>query len=460
MVDRTPTGRSLWLKHVTKRSLNEAWEHIKDGGSAGRDGETPELFAQHLAESIRRLNKNLRHDSHHFVPYNQLLKSKGAGKNPRIISIPSVVDRVALRAMASFLRAASPDQVSTRLPQDLVAEVIAELETGRWTSFVKLDIKNFYPSISHDFLAAVLKKTLRNDRVVDVFMEAVRTPTVPRGAPRPKEREARGVPQGLAISNGLAELTLEHLDRFLASSKDFHALRFVDDIIVLTHAQHSEPIEAEIRNLAKYAGLEVHDDSSGTAKSSRGLVLDGFDFLGYQFDWPRVTVRSGSVAKIEARLARSFTAYKYALKRSPDSEVWAERCKLRLEWHLNLVITGFTLEKRRIGWLAYFSQIRNQQLLQHLDAITQAKSIRFGVRDLHLKSFVRTYRIVSSKRVDKSGYVPNFDVISDAEMRHVLTGIFSVSNVERLTEEEVRARFLRKIKKLSRELEADVPNYR
>ncbi|HAQ9640163.1 TPA: hypothetical protein IYE67_003095, partial [Enterococcus faecium] len=149
---RLLTGRSLWLKHVTKKSLNDAWEHIKDGGSAGRDGETPELFAQHVPESIRRLNKNLRHDSHRFVPYNQLLKSKGAGKSPRVISIPSVVDRVALRAMATFLRAVAPDQVSTRLPQDLVAEIIGELETGRWTSFVKLDIKNFYPSISHGFL--------------------------------------------------------------------------------------------------------------------------------------------------------------------------------------------------------------------------------------------------------------------------------------------------------------------
>ncbi|MCJ1702119.1 RNA-directed DNA polymerase [Rathayibacter festucae] len=444
---------------VTKKELHDSWQHVKDGGSAGRDGETPELFASHLDASIKKINRNLRANTYRFMPYAELLKSKGSGRAPRVISVPSVTDRVALRAMAAFLRGVHAEQTSTRLPQDLVAALIRQLEARRWRYYIKLDIKNFYPTISHEFLEAVLQKTVRDKDIVGTYMSAIRTPTVARGAPRPRLNETRGVPQGLAISNGLAELSLEHLDRFLRSSDKFFALRFVDDILVLTHEDQADGIARRIRELAQLAKLEVHDDTSGEAKSSKGFIDDGFEFLGYKFEWPRVTVRRGSVEKIESRLTRSFTAYKYALKRNPGSEAWVGKCQTRLVWHLNLVITGFTLDQRRVGWLAYFSQIRNQQLLHHLDDIVSAKAKRFAVSDLGFKSFVQTYRIVSSRKEDSTKYVPDFDKYTGEEMRAVLVGVFNY-DIAAWPPEKVLEVFYRRIRKLSKELETDVPSYR
>jgi RNA-directed DNA polymerase len=445
---------------MTKSKLREAWEHVKDGGGAGRDGVTPEIFASQLDIAIRQMNRRLRANNYSFMPYTELLKSKGAGKLPRVISVPAVGDRIALRAMATFLRTVHKNQISTRLPQDLVAELIRELSSQRWDYFLKLDIQQFYPSISHDFLRAALSRTISDERIVATFIAAVETPTVPRGSSKPTHKESKGVPQGLPISNGLAELTLEHLDRYLRDEKHFFALRFVDDIIVLTHKDDAAEVARTIRSLAAFADLKVHDESSGKGKSARGPLSDGFDFLGYVFEWPRVTVRAGSVAKLESRLARSFTAYKYAIRRDPDSESWVNICKLRLQWHLDLTITGFTLDQRRIGWLAYFSQIRNHSLLHKLDSLVASRALRFGVSDVKFKSFVRTYRIVSSRRTDPSGYVPNFDDYSEDEMRYALGTIFNVSGVTALPSDEVKARFYRRIRKLSRELEADIPSYR
>ncbi|MDO4045066.1 reverse transcriptase domain-containing protein [Clavibacter michiganensis] len=457
MGDGSVTKRRLWHRHVTNKALEDSWKRIQDSGGAGRDGETPKHFARHIDESIKRLNRELRHDSHTFIAYLQLLKSKGAGKNPRIISIPSTIDRVALRAMAVYLRAVHPEQASTKLPQTLVSEVITSLESNSWSYFVKLDIQNFYPSIDHAFLRAELTRHIKDKRVVDTYMKAVKTPTTSRGAARPTHVVDRGVPQGLAISNALAELTMELVDRYLRSSPDFIAFRFVDDILILTHESTAGQITAEVRRIAGLAGLTVHDEESGKGKHAKGPLSDGFDFLGYQFEWPRITVRQGSVVKIESRITRAFTAYKYALERNPESEEYLRRAKERLKWHLNLVITGFTLDGQRIGWLAYFSQIRNQQLLKHLDGIVIRKARRFGVADLEFKTFVRSYRAVASRRV--STYIPNFDTISQEEMVCVMTDVFGMTDVARLSEEVLRARFIRKIKRISKDLEADVPSY-
>ncbi|OUE18233.1 Reverse transcriptase (RNA-dependent DNA polymerase) [Clavibacter michiganensis] len=449
--------RRLWNSHITKKALGESWARIAESGGAGRDGKTPKQFGLHAEASIRRLNKTLRGDSHEFIAYLQLLKSKGAGKAPRIISIPSTVDRIALRAMSTYLRAVHPSQVSTKLPQTLVSEVITALESDSWTYFVKLDIRDFYPSIDHEYLRAALALHVKDKGVVNTYMKAVRTPTVPRGATRPTHKVTKGVPQGLAVSNGLAELTMEVVDRYLASSPDFTAFRFVDDILILTHEPFENRITAEVRKLAGLAGLKVHDEASGKGKHAKGPVRDGFDFLGYQFEWPRITVRQGSVTKIESRITRAFTAYKYALDRNPESEEYAKRAKARLKWHLDLVITGFTLDKKRIGWLAYFSQIRNQHLLKHLDSLVERKSLRFKVSELEFKTFVRSYRAVASRKPNT--YIPDFDSVTHEEMVRVMTEVFGMNDVDRLAPDEVRARFVRKIKRISKDLEADVPGY-
>lgn len=459
MTRRKLSRLEMWFQHVRIVDIEKAWEKIKTGGGAGRDGLTPNLFQRELSSESKLINRRLRRLDYKFLPYVEFLKSKGADKAPRIISIPAVRDRIALRLMAQYLRSLRPEKVSTKLPQDVVAEVIRELGTSSKTHFSKLDVQAFYPSIDHSFLRAVLMRLMHKAEVVDVFMNAVKTPTVPRGSKKPTRLEMKGVPQGLAISNGLAELVMEHVDRQLQLLPDTSAFRFVDDILVLASGDASAAVLTSVRDSAQLAGLEIHDASAGDGKYAHGPLQLGFEFLGYRFDWPRVTVRAGSVHKLESRVARSFTAYRYALARNPGDEGWRIICRRRLQWHLDLIVSGFVFEGRRIGWLAYFSQIRDQNLLQHLDRIVTSKAVRFDIEG-EFKSFVRTYRIVSSRREDDSGYVPNFDEFSIDEMRTVLSEIFGLNNVSRLSEEEVRTRFVRRIKKLSRELESDVPSYR
>src|SRR5699024_5249367 len=160
-----------------------------------------------------------------------------------------------------------------------------------------------------------LKKLLRRDDLVGQYMAAVTTPTLSGSDRHEKQMSALGVPQGLAVSNGLAELAVAHVDHAMARHEGIAYFRYVDDILILMDRDRSSELWPELVALFGLAGLKVHalkrDDAS---KSAVGAFSDGFEFLGYRFEWPRVSVRRGSVNRVEASIARAFTRYRYAVE--------------------------------------------------------------------------------------------------------------------------------------------------
>lgn len=455
-----------WRSLVTVPKLGDYFETATKGSStAGRDGITPEAFARDLPHNLRKLNSALRNGAHQFAAYKLILKSKGAGKAPREIALPAVRDRVALRAMAVTLNIIEP-RCSIELAPSKIASVIEAAETGIYTHFLKLDVEDFYPTISHDWLRAALKQLLRREDLVGQYMAAVTTPTLSGSDRHEKQTSSLGVPQGLAVSNGLAELAVAHVDHAMGRHDGIAYFRYVDDILILMDRDRSSELWPELVTLFGLAGLKVHklkrDDAS---KSAVGRFSDGFEFLGYRFEWPRVTVRRGSVSRVEASIARAFTRYRYAVEGPPRRSGWSEVCSRKLEWHLNLVVTGCRFEDRRSGWLAYYSQIRHHQLLEHLDRLVMQQIQRQERRGNEVgfvpKSFVDSYRFAASRKRDVTGFVPNFDAMDTSELRRLLVDVFLMRQrqVFRMTDEEVTARFRRKMRGVTSELDRDTSTY-
>lgn len=454
-----------WRSLVTLPKLEEHFTAATAGSTtAGRDGMTPAAFAKDFRANLKVVNANLRAGSHSFAAYKLILKSKGAGRFPREISLPSVRDRVALRAMAVALNTIEP-RCSIELAPSKVASVIKALETGEYTHYLKLDLVDFYPTISHEWLRAVLKRLLRRDELVEQYMSAVTTPTLPAGERHEKQISARGIPQGLAVSNGLAELAVAHVDHAMSEREGLAYFRFVDDILILMNADRSSELWPKLEAQFKLAGLTVHALKGDVSKSATGLISGGFEFLGYRFEWPRITVRTNSINRIEASLARAFTRYRYAVEGVPRRTSWPEVCSRKLEWHLNLIITGCRFEDRRSGWLAYYSQIRHHQLLQHLDGLVNQQIERQIKRGNGIgfepKSFVDSYRFTASRRHDVTGFVPDFDTMEVPEMKQLLVDIFLLKprDVFRMTDAEAIDRFRRKIRGVTSELDRDMSSY-
>lgn len=415
---------------------------------------TPTLFRRNLQAQLRFVNARLRRLDYSFTAYLQLLQSKGAGRSPREISLPAVRDRIALRVMAAYLRTVAPD-TSVELPQSVVARVIGAMTEHSPAFFLRMDVQAFYPSIDHRWLQSRLAQRMPRADMVAQYMRAVTTPSLTTSQRYRGQVVARGVPQGLSISNALAELSVQHVDAAARSIAGVHYFRFVDDILMLgEEAALREAEELVIVELER-AGLAAHTLGSGD-KYALGSVESGFDFLGYQFEWPRVTVRRGSVQRLEASLVKAFTHYKYARDQA-TTQSQLNRARERLQWRVNLLVSGCVYEQTRRGWLVYFSQIRHQQLLAHLDYLVESLKRRHRVDELELKSFRRSYRYAVSPNQDKHGFVPNFDAYTVDEMRALLKLQFlDAAQVAKFDDATVTRVFSRRIRATVSQLERDI----
>jgi hypothetical protein len=119
----------------------------------------------------------------------------------------------------------------------------------------------------------------------------------------------------LSISGLLADFYLSHIDQKYTSSPSYRYYRFVDDILILCNSNESQAIRDEIVRDMQAIGLELHEFGNNEQKSTYGKIVNGFQFLGYEFIGDRITVRESFVNKIYDGINRVFLQhYKYSRK--------------------------------------------------------------------------------------------------------------------------------------------------
>jgi len=450
MAYRAPSR--LFDSATSPRNLTDIYiDHVRKGAARGRDGVVPEVLHREIDRLSHRLSADARAGTHEFTQYRELLLSKGAGRTPRVVSIPTARDRILLKALAAFLGTVYPASRGV-IPQQRIDEVHEALLSTEFDAFVRLDVRDFYPSVRHDSIRSALAVRIKKQAILDLILRAVETPTVPDGAPR-RPVSTIGIPQGLALSNLLAEAVVASIDHEMTRDHRCVYFRFVDDVLMLCQRSDANEIAETVRDLFADIGLDVHGLSGGGEKAKIGLIIGGFDYLGYCFKGDLVSIRRPSVLKIESALARSFTHY----KRSRLERVSHALSQRRCEWYVNLTITGFIHQKTARGWLPYFRQMNDLTLLKQLDATVQRFMRRFGLpADWKPKTFMRSYWAWRHPNGRHLGYIPNFDTASVQDKRLVLQDFISVERVSAMNNLEVSRRFDYEITKIAKDLERDI----
>src|SRR5688572_5848458 len=84
-----------------------------------------------------------------FSPYLESLKIKGRDRNPRMVSIPTIRDRIVLNQLKTYLALAFPEFVPKNIASGLIREVTAKVRLlDPQISFAcGCDVKDFYGSI-------------------------------------------------------------------------------------------------------------------------------------------------------------------------------------------------------------------------------------------------------------------------------------------------------------------------
>jgi len=434
-------------EHFSEENLTRIFQEIiVYSGGTGIDNINQYTFRNQQDEQIKILSRKMRAGSYDFTKYKLSLISKGRGKSPREISIPTVRDRISLRAMCDFLQKRFSQSVTFELPQSVIKKIKAGLETGAYDGYVKLDVSNFYPSVDHSLLEKQLNKRLRmHPDIKSVIFSAIKAPTVISSKKDDKPSEI-GVPQGLAISNILAAIYLQDLDKFLRDLPNTLSFRYVDDILILCSYEDADKLAELI--IAKYAdnNLEIHCPIEMPHKSKIAEIADGFDYLGYQFNTCKVSVKDGNIERLKESLVGLFTSFKYSDKQSKEF----------LTWRINLRITGCIFEDKCKGWLFFYSEINDEQTLHKLDHYVSRLCKRFNV-DIKPKKFVKAfYEISHRKRQTK--YVPNFDVFTMEDKGKVLAKYFGY-NLKGMRQDQIDFAFHKKVNRQIKDIESDIKDF-
>lgn len=373
---------------------------IKYKGGGGRDKLDPMKYWELYSSNLIGVSSKCLNASYEFTPYREKLLLKGREKYPRVISIPTVQDRIVLCALNKYLQKKLILYVYQRKPNDYIIDLIRFLKDHEEENifFFKGDIQGFYDNIDHDVLVNQLKGKGVDSRAIRLLERAIKTPTLADGESKRNDNK-KGVPQGLAISNVLASFYMTTFDEEMEKKNSYY-LRYVDDFIVLNDNRRAWNKEITSIITDNRLGLSLSEDKIKDGDFNE----DSFDFLGYVFEKGVVTVRKQSVNRYIERVARLCTKFKNDLR---SKECWPrhiqsqESLVLYYLEKINLLISGFKLKNYQYGWLAYYKGMTDISLLFRLDKIVRKKllkNILGQFENFELHSFVKTYYDIRERK--------------------------------------------------------------
>lgn len=191
-------------------------------------------------------------------------------------------------------------------------------------------------------------------------------------------------------------------------------------------------IETELKKLR----LKTND------KTDIGSLENGFEYLGYLLNSSKITVRESSLLKFEQSLEQSLNEIR---TQSPEY----------ITWKINLKITGFIYSKSKYGWLFFYSQITDLQMLFRLDHLVEKLLKRKNLETkIHCKKFVRTYHEIN-KALHTTNYIPNFDKYTTDDKRRILSQTLQ-QDFSQANESRVEESFSNLISKEIRSIEKDI----
>ncbi|WP_455757641.1 reverse transcriptase domain-containing protein [Sulfurimonas sp.] len=441
----------IFNRNFKKKYIKKIYEEsIKNKPSVGIDGINIDVFDKKLDDEVEIINRKILDKTYNFSFYKERLISKGRNKFPRVISIPTIRDKIVLKSIFNTLYEIYQDNLSNELIHTKIDKIKYSVENGKFDSFIKIDIENFYPTINHEILLKILRKKTKKTEFLNLISKAITQVTVKKSHKDiRKYSNDVGVPQGLSISNILASIYFTEFDKQHTDNIniEYDYYRYVDDILILCNKKDIQSIYEIIKDDMDTLSLTIHEMGKSQEKTDYGSIKDGFYFLGYLYSSRLISVRNSSINNLHNSIIDIFTQYKHSSEKDIDL----------LHWKLNLKITGCRFKDKKYGWLYFFSQINDKTLLFKLDVYVKKIFKTFAVPydKTKVRKFIRTYFEILKNRTE-TNYIPNFSELTKSQKRNILESIFKKYDLPSDKIEEV---FDSIIYKSIKEMEKDIQMY-
>ncbi len=181
---------------------------------------------------------------------------------------------------------------------------------------LKLDIRKFYPSIDHEILKVIIRKKIKDNRLLALLDGIIDS--------------APGVPIGNYLSQYFANLYLTYFDHWLKEEKRVkYYYRYADDIVILGKDKPAlHGLLVDINDyLADRLNLKLKGNYQVFPVDARGI-----DFVGYVFRHTHILMRKSIKQNFCRRAAklnkRNLPAKEYKQMIAPWLG-WAKHCNSR-----------------------------------------------------------------------------------------------------------------------------------
>jgi RNA-directed DNA polymerase len=278
--------------HVCKlETLREAYRQAQQNdGAPGIDGVT---FAAIEADGLDAFLQRLRDDllGHSYCPtrLRRVEIPKREGKGVRVLSIPTIRDRVVQGALKLILepifeadfQSGSYGYRPKRSAHEAVERVARAIVQNK-TRVLDIDLRAYFDNVRHYILFGKVARRVNDSEVMQLVKLIV------------KATGNKGVSQGGVLSPLLSNLYLNEVDRMLERAQEvtrhgpytyLEYARFADDVVILVdaYAQHDWLLKAVNQRLREELGklqVDINEAKSRFVDLAKG---ESFGFLGFDF---------------------------------------------------------------------------------------------------------------------------------------------------------------------------------
>src|ERR1700732_656266 len=288
-----PTWRFWGLYvHVCKmKTLQEAYQMAKSNdGAPGIDGVTFAAIEESGVESfLKQIQDELVNHTYQPMPVRKKEIPKDGGNKVRVLSIPTIRDRVVQGALKLILEPIfeadfQPGSYGYRPKQTAQAAVLRverAIVQGK-TRIIDLDLRAYFDSVQHNVLLEKVAGQVQHADVMRLLKRIL------------KSTGKKGVPQGGVISPVLSNVYLNEMDKMLEKAiaatrrgpyTQIQYARFADDLVVLidSHPRQDwlvKAVDKRLREELAKLKVEINEDKTRMVNLSKG---ESCGFLGFEY---------------------------------------------------------------------------------------------------------------------------------------------------------------------------------
>ncbi|TPR37810.1 reverse transcriptase domain-containing protein [Apilactobacillus micheneri] len=439
----------------------------------GSDGMSYFEFNKNKKNIIKNMANRITKNKYKFSPYKEFLILKGKESKPRCISIPTIRDRLCMYFLLNEMEKFNYNgkNIIPEIPQKSITTLNLTLNKKKYNFFMKYDISNFFNNFNHKILLSNIKMFLKNNNVIidnKIFLKIIRDSI--NNYPK-DERKYKGIPQGIPISSILSQIYMFNFENKIKEKLNnnvaYDYFRYVDDIIVICSKKDSCKINTALKKTFK----EFKIKNNKNKEKNGNLYKNSFEFLGYSFKLngikSEVSIKDNSLKVLKKRIVNIINNYKNKKYNRVSMNMNS------LIFSLNLLISGSVMEnkfsnKKKYGWLFYFSQLNDIKLLFSLDVFVKKKlkkafknisddtfdyinteklsdkeKLQFQQstldlstfyfkkhKKMFLNSFVKSYRAIRKNNFNLFTF--RFDKYSSDDKKYILQNIFKLKKTKNL----------------------------